>query len=307
MPDEEPIQENATDANGINLIPPTINDDIFQNFNPIYLEFYQNALKNVSKKLNEYYIPPIQEDEKMINLLDKYGYNNFINKYNKIINIRYYYDGSSNKFTGILFPYSKNKLAQSLLIIDINNFKYKLVDNNAIYSINYSIQSIDKIKQLAFVKIKSYKESSRLFGYGKIKKEMFEKSQDIIKDNGFGVQKTIKGELFIIDSILQEFTCKKDKSIRDIFQIKYNGKNLKFAATDLELIYPEIDQIIKGFNNKKDRTIRKNSNVLIKTKNKNKITGVVVERLEQIGYMKFSKVKIGDKIRIFNNKKLKVI
>lgn len=273
---------------------------------PDWANIHVEELVKSSRRYTTAIKQKITEDDKTINLLDKYGYDNFINENKNIINVKHSYY-NNNKFTLITFPYSKNKLSNLALKIDIDNYKYELMNHSVNYLINYSITSDEKIKQLAYVKIKSYKESSRLFGYGKIKKEMYEKSLDLVKDNGFGIQKIQKGELFIIDAILPDFTCKKDKSIKDIFQIKYNGKNLKFVSTDLELVYPDIKSIIKGFNDRKDRTVRKNSNVLIKTKDKSKITGVVVERLEPIGYMKFSKVKIGDQVKIFNNKKLKVI
>lgn len=96
-----------------------------------------------------------------------------------------------------------------------------------------------QIKNTAFVKIKAYDQSAKIFRYGKLKKTMFESNA-----------------LFTIKDILLDYTCKEDGLVRDIVEISYENRSYKFVGEELEFIYPDIANFTKGFTLPKDRVVK---------------------------------------------------
>lgn len=114
--------------------------------------------------------------------------------------------------------------------LDINNLPRSKAKWNS---------NIKQIKAFAFVKVTKYDQSATLFGYSGVKKQMFE-----------------SGEMFNIADILIDFKCKKDDLIRDVVEICYNNKTYKFLGEELEFIYPNLEDFIKGYSLPKDRTVK---------------------------------------------------
>ncbi len=124
-----------------------------------------------------------------------------------------------------------------------------ITTNSFIQSNEYGFKSYpsvenDRFTNGVFIKIKDYKLSSTIFGYKLSKKAMME-----------------SGNLYLMDTIHEDYLCKKDGVNRDVFEISNGEKKLKFVIDDLEFIYPDIDKLMKGYNAPKDRIIKKGSNV----------------------------------------------
>jgi len=195
----------------------------------------------------------------------------------------------------------KDKLYKSIIKKDLsfktNNLSYKDITNGEYILIDTGTVSkiLNSIKQLSLVKIKSFDRSVELFGFKKIKSNMY-----------------TSNSLFEINEITLDYKCKKDGSIQEIVKILHNDRNYVFLASDLEFIYPDISILTKGYNLPKDRKIKINSMVRIKrnrglSRNLNKNTEGMVLEFSSIGSKKYSTVVIDNKKHIINNKNLKVI
>lgn len=198
--------------------------------------------------------------------------------------------------------YLKNSTNTNKKILYFNNinlgkFSNDHLENNVLSKyknniLGYNINS--RIKILCFVKIKDYKVSSEIFGYSKLKKNMYE-----------------SGQYFKIENILLDHTCKKDSIVRNIIEIKLNNRNYKFDIEDIEFILPSFDNIVKGYNKPKDRVIKPGVRVKVidnrKTRfNKNEI--LTVDSVQTLNKGKvYATVKGDDKKGIINSKKIKVI
>ena len=167
-----------------------------------------------------------------------------------------------------------------------------------------------KFKRLASVKVKSFEESAYLFGFKPTKVEMMELSKDTMDNTKPEYPKKIEGRLFNISNVLPNFECKKDGVKRDIVEIEYKDRNLKFLIEDLEFVYPDIEGLVQGYNEPKDRKIKVGKTIKIKDsrgsrlphKYIGKITAIVPMsnnvKLEDGTYMKRSYVEV-----MYNNKK----
>lgn len=146
---------------------------------------------------------------------------------------------------------------------------------------------------LGMVRIASCEESASLFGYRNIKTQMLESKQ-----------------LFEISTITPDFKCKKDEEIRNIIEVKNNGKAYKFLLSEVELILPDLDKLIKGYVAPKDREIKQGNDAkLINAKRTTIPKGSKVKVLEfkKIGGKEYSTVQFNDKNYIVNKKQLRVI
>jgi hypothetical protein len=152
----------------------------------------------------------------------------------------------------------------------------------------------ETIKQIAFVRVKSYELSTKVFGIGKAKKAMYESK-----------------ELFKIHEILETFTCKKDKVARDVVEVcAPDGRNIKFVMSDLEFMYPNVEQLLKGFSPPKDREIRRGSNVFVIRKNKQKLpykTLGVVQDFRKLGALTYAVIKTDKGVFNIDKHKLRVV
>lgn len=112
------------------------------------------------------------------------------------------------------------------------------------------------------VKIKNTKESSHLFGKTNIKRGM------MISD------KNLEG--YPIVDIIPNYTCAKDGVNRDIVIVGGN-KGYKFCMSDLEIVFPFANSILKGIIVPKDKTLKIGSKVkIINDKNLKISKGTIV-------------------------------
>ena len=155
--------------------------------------------------------------------------------------------------------------------------KFKLLDSNS--------NIVEKHKNYEFynlyckVKIKTIEDSIYYFGHKKIKKDMLNSNI-----------------LFKISEIKEDYkSIKFGGKLIDYISLEYEGKNFKFIASDLEIIYPNF----KGFTVPKDRIIRNNSECIVK---KNKGVNIPID--SKIKVKKITKLNDGRNIAVFdyNNK-----
>lgn len=131
---------------------------------------------------------------------------------------------------------------------------------------NYHSKMITDINSVltnfAKVKIINYEESGKLFKFVNYKKQMYElanPSEEEIKDGKTPL-------LYDITNIEPGHECKADGVVRNIITL-YNrdlDKSLKFVLDDVEIIYPDIDNFIKGYSKPKDRSIKVGDSVSLK-------------------------------------------
>lgn len=239
---------------------------------------------------------------------DKIGINSFYNNLNTLkakYNLQYLHsniiripDGDI-RHNSLRIIFNNNELVKT--ITESNNVIYKLFkasgkNNNT----NYITQSIsdsthNRIVSTVLVKIRSYEESSVIFGYKPTKKEMFE-----------------SGNFFNIEDFDVQYLCKKDGKIRDVIVIKYKNRAFKFSIDDVEFHYPDIEKLLnlKGYNKPKDRKIRIGDNVILRNnkgtrfqlKQKFKVTGTL-----NIGGNKYASVTADNLNTIITQRKLKKI
>lgn len=128
---------------------------------------------------------------------------------------------------------------------------------------NISEQNLLKaIVSCCRVKIKNTKESSHLFGKTNIKRAM------MISD------KNLEG--YPIVDIIPNYTCAKDGVNRDIVIVGGN-KGYKFCMSDLEIVFPFANSILKGIIVPKDKTLKVGSKVkIINDKNLKISKGTIV-------------------------------
>ncbi len=128
---------------------------------------------------------------------------------------------------------------------------------------NISEQNLLKaIVSCCRVKIKNTKESSHLFGKTNIKRAM------MISD------KNLEG--YPIVDIIPNYTCAKDGVNRDIVIVGGN-KGYKFCMSDLEIVFPFANSILKGIIVPKDKTLKIGSKVkIINDKNLKISKGTIV-------------------------------
>lgn len=179
---------------------------------------------------------------------------------------------NDNKFI-ILFEDGKYKIKNGKYIVNYQNYD----------SFTYIINNFLKFK------IKDYQLSSNIFGYKKTKKEMFESNKQ-----------------YEIENFYEDFTCKKDNVVRNIVEIFNGEKVLKFVLDDIEIIYPDIDKLLKGFQPKKDRTIRRLSTVAFKRKDIDRNI-YKVKKIEKVGAKQFCHIECNEVKLIKNIKELKLV
>lgn len=188
--------------------------------------------------------------------------------------------------------YSRNK---TLYISKDDNDKFILGNCKNIETYGLKSYKDEEIFQhMSLVKIKDYKLSSSFYGHSIMKRTMFESNN-----------------LFNMTKIYPLRTC-KDGTIRDVVELKsLNGKNLKFVLDDVEIIYPNVEKITKGYNFPIDRTIRKECKVKVYKKNAARLSyGTVakVSNLVNAGNIKYAEIITRDnKKHLVERNKIKVI
>lgn len=133
--------------------------------------------------------------------------------------------------------------------LTLDNKKLKIVD----ILIKLGNDQLFCIQQLAKFKLTNYEKSVELFGYGNIKKQMFESNK-----------------LFDIHNIIMDYKAKKDGLLHDVIELKTEDKNLKFSLSDGEFIFPNLN----GYNVPKDKTVTFNN----KSKYLNKQVKIINDR-----------------------------
>lgn len=143
----------------------------------------------------------------------------------------------------------------------VGEFKFtfkKLTDKDKVVILksNTGINKLNFIRNLMFVKIKDYKLSSDIFGYRLRKKSMFDSKFQSLKGNS-------THKYWDIENVLEDVVCNKDKVTRDIVVLKdiASGKSLKFVIDDVEIVFPNIPEIIKA--NKLKETLKTYDNFII--------------------------------------------
>lgn len=200
------------------------------------------------------------------------------------------------------------------IIISDNNFliNKKLSEDIITNEKHIPEDILENFKELTLVRIKECSESVRLFGYSLLKKRMRGKSTEELDING---HKIINYNNHNIVNIIPQFIC-KDSIKRDVIVLRNNetGKDLKFVASELEFLFPDIHNIeiinlLKGYNAPLDRTINTGKNVKI-LKNKNKIpygTKSVIGKITKVGNNIYCSVNVNNRAYMINKNKLKVI
>lgn len=152
----------------------------------------------------------------------------------------------------------------------------------------------ETIKAIATVTIKDYNQSSDLFGYKPSKKEMME-----------------SGGKFDISGVFEGFVCKKDGLPRDVVEVIYKGRRMKFLVDDLTFNFPNFPTMFKGYSIPKNRVVRKGVKASLKD---NRRTGLkrdsvcMVINTTKVGSKKYATVEFDNKlIKIIPSNKLKVI
>lgn len=176
-----------------------------------------------------------------------------------------------------------------------NNYVVENTDN--CFHIPRSLTRLDEIKELCFVKIKSYEESGKIFGYSNVKRKMMN-----------------EGLNYTIFNILPDFVCKKDEVKRDIVEVTVNDKNIKFLIDDLEFIFPDTELLTKGYTAPKDRTIKTGTKIQV-TNNKgnrglvigSRGTVVNVTKLKSKRNQMYLEVNINNNVQQLIKKNIKII
>lgn len=146
---------------------------------------------------------------------------------------------------------------------------------------------------LGLAKISSCNESAVLFGYKNIKSQMVESQ-----------------ELFEISSITPNFVCKKDGQVRNIIEVKNNGKSYKFLINEVELMLPELDKLIKGYKPLKDRQLKEGGTAKLITAKRTTLprkAEVRIKQFKKIGGTEYATVEFDKKNYVVNKKQLRVI
>lgn len=151
------------------------------------------------------------------------------------------------------------------------------------------------ISSMCFAKVTSFMGSAAFFGYKPTKSKMFESKQ-----------------LFNIVDIHEGFMCKKDGQNRDIVELldDESGKKMKFLLSDVEIVYPDLKSLTKGYNIPKSRTIKKGITATIKDDRKTgfkKNDKVKVIETTKVGGKKYAVIQVNDTIKRIPSCKLKVI
>lgn len=134
------------------------------------------------------------------------------------------------------------------LLVSYNNDKYKSVKPGAILErklvnkTNYK----ELIVQWGKVKIKSFEESSALFGHKTRKKAMFDAVLGIAPKSGKSISKVYK-----VSNVI--FNYEKEGKFYHVLEVNDGTLNLKFLLSDLELILPNVNNYVLP----KDRVIKK--------------------------------------------------
>lgn len=147
---------------------------------------------------------------------------------------------------------------------------------------------------MCFAKITGYVDSAALFGYKPTKLKMCESKQ-----------------LFNIVGIHEGFLCKKDGQNRDIIELldDETGKRMKFLLSDVEIIFPDIKQLTKGYNLPKSRVIKKGVTAIVKDDRKTgfkKNDKVKVVDTTTVGAKKYAVIETANGIKRIPSCKLKV-
>lgn len=191
------------------------------------------------------------------------------------------------------------------IILD-ENVKYKVVKEKlSIYKSR--IPEYQHFIDLCQARVISYDKSVRLFKHKDVKKQM---SEIIIKPYADGTGQSEIVQYFRIVDILPEYKSKGEDGNNDVIVLKHEDKHYKFVLEDLEITYPDIDNIMKGYNLPKDRKVGKGSIVKVFDK-KSKLElgeiGKVTSRVSISPNKVFYNVLSKGETYIINQSKLKVI
>jgi len=159
------------------------------------------------------------------------------------------------------------------------------------YSFNQSTE--DFISNLCYAKLKDYNQSAKMFGWGSIKKEMFESNKQ-----------------FNINKIKLEYTSPKTNTVINYIELYApNGKKLKFLLDDVEIITPDFKKLTKGYNEPLIRTKQPNAKVKVIKKSRLPYgTIATIKNTIKQGNVKYFKIITDDKKEhLIESKKIKVI
>ena len=235
-------------------------------------------------------IPPSRSNN---DLLKDVGFFKFIKKYDD-----YYKD-----FKGLNIQIGnsqvKDKMLSSFRIMFNNIYLFKTfnVENGYHFKkVNIKKEVTDTfgtkswndilaLLNIGLVKVKSYEKSAGLFLYTNHKKKMNELS--------------IEGQLFQPTNVLMNFQCKKDGSIRDVIEVEYLGKNLKFLLEDLEWVFPPIDDVFKGYNKPKDKVVKVGRTIRVMDNRETRLPfkhECVLDNITTVGNKKYAEIKFNGKL-----------
>jgi len=202
--------------------------------------------------------------------------------------------------SGSLIIYRKNKktLKSIGLFKECNGYDKESISSIILYKPNnYNFKDKNILQTVCHVRIKSFSQSGDLFGYKPTKELMMKSNQ-----------------LFEINDVLFEYKCKKDEVSRNVIEVAYKDKSLKFVYEDLEFVYPDVEILRKGYTEPMDRTIRRNSKVKIiddrkiplKRNSVFKVSSVVLLG-DSMSPRKYCNIVHDSKEYLISSKRLKVI
>jgi hypothetical protein len=218
-----------------------------------YLRFTSDGLVSYNMPSNSTSQPVVKNEEKYNKELSK-SINKMIHDEidkafefkNKIIDSK---DLSYTVRFGKLVIYRLNKKTNKSIGLFKANNDYKLEkipDVSTYRAYNIGIPERTILKTICNVKIKSFQESADLFGY-KPTKEFMMKS----------------GQQFEISNMILDYTCKKDGVVRNVIEVIFKDKALKFLPEDLKFVYPDLELLRRGYTEPLDRKIKKGSKVKV--------------------------------------------
>jgi hypothetical protein len=268
------------------------------------LIFTNNGMLTYNTPLDSMSKPEIQYVKKynkeLSKSLDKMIYDEIDNAFNFIYRISNSKDLAYTVRLGNLIIYRKNKKTEKSigLFKGYNGYNKEKINAVSLYkSNNFLFKDKNILQTICHVRIKSFSQSGDLFGYKPTKELMMKSNQ-----------------LFEINDVLFDYKCKKDEVLRNVIEVAYKDKSLKFVYEDLEFIYPDVEILRKGYTEPIDRTIRRNSKVKIiddrkiplKRNSVFKVSSVVLLG-DSMSPRKYCNIVHDSKEYLISSKRLKVI
>jgi len=225
------------------------------------------------------------------NILDVLGINEFFlkNKIQRLDSIIIKNKKVTNMFyeTALIFENRfaiiKNNKQNSYLFLD-----HKNSDAGRNFMSNH-----EAVLKYFYYKVKSIDKSIEFFGHKRVKQSILDSK-----------------EIFKIDKYLPNYSTVKSKEPLDVVTIIKDNKAYKFLIEDLEVVFPDIINLKKGYNPPIDRKIRNGSIVKITKKTNTDLKygdRVTVKELMKAGHNRYCVVAVNNKNYTIEEKKLKVV